>query len=150
MENRQITKFSLAAFAVIFDASERVLLCHRRDLDVWNLPGGALESGELPDEAVLREVIEETGLEVAVDRLVGIYGKKDSDEIIFVFECHILNGVPTVSDEARAIKYFNVSHLPTNTIPKHAERIQDASRDLDEPIIKRQTAPSTREFLGLE
>lgn len=150
MENRKITKFSLAAFAVIFDACERVLLCQRRDLDVWNLPGGALESGELPDEAVVREVKEETGLEVAVERLVGIYGKQDSDEIVFVFECQILQGIPAVSDEASAIEYFNIRHLPVNTIPKHVERIQDASRVMDKPFIKRQTGPSTRELLGLE
>lgn len=150
MEDRQITKYSLAAFAVIFDAYERVLLCLRRDLDIWNLPGGALESGELPDEAVVREVMEETGLEVAVDRLVGIYGKQDSDELIFVFECHILRGEPTISDEARAIEYFDVCHLPENTIPKHVERIQDATRAMNKPFIKRQTSPSTREFLGID
>lgn len=45
--------FSLGAFAVIFDPQGRVLLCHRRDMDMWNLPGGGVESGELPDEAVV-------------------------------------------------------------------------------------------------
>jgi 8-oxo-dGTP diphosphatase len=143
------TKFSLASFAVIFDDNAYVLLCHRRDLDIWNLPGGALESGELPDEAVVREVREETCLEVAADRLVGIYGKQDRDEIIFVFECHILRGTPTSSDEARAVDYFDVHHLPRNTIPKHVERIQDATLRLSKLVIKRQTALSTREFLNL-
>jgi 8-oxo-dGTP diphosphatase len=143
------TKFSLASFAVIFDDNAHVLLCHRQDLDIWNLPGGALESGELPDEAVVREVREETSLEVAVDRLVGIYGKQDRDEIIFVFECHILRGTPTSSDEARAVGYFDVHHLPQNTIPKHVDRILDATLRLSKPIIKRQTALSTREFLNL-
>jgi 8-oxo-dGTP diphosphatase len=59
--------FSIGAFAVIFDAQGRVLLCHRRDMDVWNLPGGGVESGELPTETVVRETREETGLEVAVE-----------------------------------------------------------------------------------
>jgi 8-oxo-dGTP pyrophosphatase MutT (NUDIX family) len=36
-------------------------LCHRRDLDLWNLPGGGVQSGELPTEAVIRETQEETG-----------------------------------------------------------------------------------------
>lgn len=149
-DDRQITKFTLAAFALIYDADARVLLCHRRDVDVWNLPGGALEGGELPDEAVVREVMEETSLEVAVSRLVGIYGKQDRDEIVFVFECHILRGSPASSDESNAAEYFNIHSLPHNTIPKHVERIQDGSLSLTKPLIKRQTAPATRDFLGLD
>lgn len=70
--------FSIGAFAVIFDEHSRVLLCHRRDLDVWNLPGGGVESGELSTEAVIRETKEETGLDVVVERLVGVYGKVPS------------------------------------------------------------------------
>lgn len=42
--------FSIGAFAVIFDDRQRVLLCHRRDMDAWNLPGGGVESGELPTQ----------------------------------------------------------------------------------------------------
>lgn len=53
--------FSIGAFAIILDEQSRVLLCHRRDFDVWNLPGGGVENGELPTEAVIREVREETG-----------------------------------------------------------------------------------------
>jgi 8-oxo-dGTP pyrophosphatase MutT (NUDIX family) len=56
-------RHSLGAFAIIFDEQNRVLLSHRRDMDLWNLPGGGVESGELPTEAVIREVKEETGLE---------------------------------------------------------------------------------------
>ena len=64
---------SLGAFAVIFDEESRVLLCHRTDMDAWNLPGGGVEGGESPWDAVVREVMEEVGLEVRVERLVGIY-----------------------------------------------------------------------------
>ncbi len=51
----------------------RVLFCHRRDCDFWNLPGGGVESGEAPWQAVVREVREEVGLEVEVVRLAGLY-----------------------------------------------------------------------------
>jgi 8-oxo-dGTP pyrophosphatase MutT (NUDIX family) len=50
--------FSIGAFAVIFDDQKRVLLCHRRDMDAWNLPGGGIDSGELPTEAIVRETRE--------------------------------------------------------------------------------------------
>jgi 8-oxo-dGTP pyrophosphatase MutT (NUDIX family) len=62
LKNTLNDMFTIGAFAIIFDEGGRVLLCHRRDLDVWNLPGGGVESREMPDEAVVREVKEETGL----------------------------------------------------------------------------------------
>ena len=56
-------RFRLGCFAVIFQG-DKVLLCRRNDFDVWNLPGGGMEKDESVDEAVIREVKEETGLEV--------------------------------------------------------------------------------------
>ncbi len=50
--------FTIGSFTVIFDKQNRVLLCHRCDLNVWNLPGGRVESGELPTEAAVRETRE--------------------------------------------------------------------------------------------
>jgi len=69
--------FTIGAFAIILDDQRRVLLCHRRDLDLWNLPGGGVESGELPTEAVVREVKKETGLDVAVVHLAGLYARDE-------------------------------------------------------------------------
>jgi len=84
--------FSIGAFAIIFDENGNVLLSHRRDIDAWNLPGGGVETRELPNEAVIREVKEETGLDVVILRLVGVYGKVDKDEIIFAFICRDVGG----------------------------------------------------------
>lgn len=52
---------STGAFAIIRDDRGGVLVSHRRDADLWNLPGGTVEPGETPWEAVVREVREETG-----------------------------------------------------------------------------------------
>ncbi len=71
--------FKLGAFAIILDTQQRVLLCHSRDLDLWNLPGGGVESGEAPWGAVVREVYEETRLRVGIERLAGIYSKRSCD-----------------------------------------------------------------------
>jgi ADP-ribose pyrophosphatase YjhB (NUDIX family) len=40
------TRFTIGAFAIVFNDERKVLLCHRRDYDLWNLPGGGVESGE--------------------------------------------------------------------------------------------------------
>ena len=92
--------FSVGAFAIIFDEQGRVLLGHRRDFDMWNLPGGRVESGELPTEAVIRETKEETGLEVVIERLVGVYGKVHKDEFVFAFACRVVGGQICVTSEA--------------------------------------------------
>jgi len=78
-------KFNIGAFVTIFDKKDRILLSHRRDLDLWNLPGGNLEKGELPTEAAVRETKEETGLKIKIKELVGVYGKPHRDELAFVF-----------------------------------------------------------------
>jgi 8-oxo-dGTP diphosphatase len=140
--------FTIGAFAVIFDEQGRVLLCHRRDIDAWNLPGGGVESGELPTEAVIREVREETGLEAAIERLVGVYGKADKDELVFSFICRITGGRLTVTDEADECRFFTVEEIPANTSPKQVERILDGVQLMGQPVFRRQTGPSTREMLA--
>lgn len=133
------------AFAVIFDGDDRVLLCHRRDIDAWNLPGGGVEEGETPWDAPVREVREEVGLSVAIVRLTGLYLKPASDEVVFNFECRATGGLPTTSDEADAVGYFAANALPANTAPKQIERIQDALSG-SAPVFKIQSGPGIREL----
>jgi len=68
------------AFAAIFNDKRHVLLCHRRDIDAWNLPGGRVEWAEILSEALRREVVEETGLEVAPGDLAGLVERIHPDE----------------------------------------------------------------------
>jgi len=137
--------FSIGAFAIILNEAGQVLLSHRRDFDAWNLPGGGVESGELPTEAVVREVQEETGLEVVIERLVGIYGKVIKDELVFAFTCRVVGGELVLSDEADQHGYFDLEELPLNMPPKQVERIRDSIQPAKPPIFRRQTAPSLRE-----
>ncbi|MFN2108804.1 MAG: NUDIX hydrolase, partial [Anaerolineae bacterium] len=107
--------YTIGAFAIIFDADGRVLLCHRRDMDLWTLPGGGMESGELPTHAVIREVKEETGLDVIVGRLVGVYGKPGRDDLVFAFACDVTGGQLTETDESDTCRYFAPDDIPLNT-----------------------------------
>ena len=65
-----------SAFAIILH-SDHILLVKARDKANWQLPGGRIESGESPVDAVVREVKEETGLEARVGRLTGRYRRED-------------------------------------------------------------------------
>jgi 8-oxo-dGTP pyrophosphatase MutT (NUDIX family) len=77
---------TVGVFATILDGAGRVLLVHRTDCDWWCQPGGGMETGETPWDSVIREVHEETGFAVAVERLVGVYSWAPcTDEVIFSF-----------------------------------------------------------------
>lgn len=117
---------NLGAFAVILDDVSRVLLCHRTDCDAWNLPGGKVERLEAPWKAAQREVLEEVGLVVRVDHLIGVYSVPEQETVAFAFLCTRTGGTIRLSDEADDIRYFHRSELPPNTLPRHVERIEDA------------------------
>lgn len=135
------------AFGVIFDADRRVLLCHRRDMDAWNLPGGGVEPGETPWDAVTREVREEVGLETEIVRLTGLYWKPDTEELVFNFECRIVGGALGPSDESDGAAYYAFADLPPNTAPKQVERIADALAGRPVPALRVQRGPRTRDVL---
>lgn len=136
MEKHQ---FTLGAFAIVLNAKQEVLLCHRTDVDFWNLPGGGVDQHESPWDAVLREVYEETGLTVTVERLLGIYSKPQVDDLVFTFLCTpVDNYVPSTSNEADQVGYFALDQLPNNLFSNHLERIQDFFQSSQGVLLKKQ------------
>ena len=135
--------FTVGVFAIVHDDDRRVLLCHRRDHDLWNLPGGVLEHGEAPWDGVIREVREETGLEVEVSRLAGVYSKPDANDLVFSFLCRRTGGDIALSDEADRIEFFRADELPPNTIPKQVERIADSIFDTGTVVCRVQRGTSS-------
>src|SRR5215471_10562647 len=116
-----LTQFRVGVNAIIFDEG-RVLLAHRRDIDWWNLPGGGMEAGETVDEAIRREVYEETGLEIKVEQLIGVYSKPQKQEVVLTFLCEVIGGALQSTEETRESRYFAPDALPENTLPKHRQR----------------------------
>jgi ADP-ribose pyrophosphatase YjhB (NUDIX family) len=118
----------------------RILLQQREDFRTWGVPGGAVEPAETPWEACLREVREETGLEVRVERLTGVYAKPHQDELVFNFDCVTRGGRLQATAEADQACYFPLTALPDSLLPRQRERIMDASAGLARPVVKRQGA----------
>jgi 8-oxo-dGTP diphosphatase len=131
-------RVGLGAFAVILDSHGRVLVCHRRDVDVWDLPGGGVEAGEPPWDAVVREVIEETGLAVAVERLTGTYAKPSAGELVLVFRCGIMGGELRFTEEADAHAWMEADRLPVNMNPNQKQRVLDAVNGAAGPALRVQ------------
>jgi 8-oxo-dGTP diphosphatase len=136
-----LAQFRIGVNALIFEEG-RVLLAHRRDIDWWNLPGGGMELGETVEDAIRREVREETGLEVAVEYLVGVYSKPQKREIVLTLRCRVLGGTLTATEESRECRYFAPNALPLNTLPKHRQRVEDALLNEPHAVMRAQLSSS--------
>ena len=108
----------VGTFAWVTDDGGRVLLVRQAyGYGVWGLPGGTLGLGEPPDQAVVREVREESGYDVAVDRVVALYGRRQ--HIGVYFACSVVGGeMRTDSDtEVAEVGWFPPDDLPAKTSP---------------------------------
>lgn len=124
--------------AIIFDAQrEKILMTRRSDNGRWCLPGGGMDAGESAEEACMREVWEETGLRVRVNRLIGVYTSPnflieslDGNRVQVIamhFEATITGGVPGLSDETTEVGYYTPSEITTmDVIETHRQRISDS------------------------
>ena len=135
------------AFGTILNHRGEVLLCHRRDMDLWNPPGGRVEAGESPWEAVVREIREETGVEADVVRLASVTWKPRRNEILFQFVCRIVAGELRMTDESDAFRYFAFEDLPRQLGLAFRHRILEWSKSPDETALITDEHPSTRELL---
>ncbi|MDR4984433.1 NUDIX hydrolase [Bacillus cereus] len=96
--------------------------------EYWSLPAGAIELGETPGEAIVREVWEETGLKVQVKQEKGVFGGKEFrhtysngdqvEYIVVVFECKVIGGeLKSIDGESLKLKYFPLSEKPPLALP---------------------------------
>jgi 8-oxo-dGTP diphosphatase len=116
----------IGAFAIIQDNEGRILISRRPDNGYYNLPGGGIESHESPQVGLLREVKEETGLEVKINRLIGVYSKTHVHEIVFSFEAKVIGGTLQLTNEADKHLWLAPEELDSISIlTRHLERIKD-------------------------
>ncbi|HEU63792.1 MAG TPA: NUDIX domain-containing protein [Chlamydiae bacterium] len=117
---------------------KKVLLIKRRDVPVWTLPGGGVEDNETIEEAITREILEETGFQTKIKKKVGEYSPINKlAKFTHLFESEIVSGKPTLSDETKDIKKFDVDYLPKLLPPPYPEWIEDSLKD-EKNLIKRK------------
>lgn len=127
---------------------KQILLIQRRDVPVWVLPGGGIDPMESPHDAVAREILEETGFTVKVNRLVGAYFPINRlARTTHLYECETLSGAPTLSQETKGVRFFPLNALPPLP-PPYQEWIEDAFR-LAPPIERKLTSVNYRTLLKL-
>lgn len=121
-------RHSVSVAAAIFDDSgENVLLIKRRDNGRWEPPGGVLELNETIEDGLRREVREETGADIEVGPLTGVYKNMTHGIVAFVFRAHLsLPAQLTATPEAQEVAWHHVSGVSDLMPPAYAVRIQDA------------------------
>jgi ADP-ribose pyrophosphatase YjhB (NUDIX family) len=105
--------FQVFAAAVIFDENKNILLVKStyQRFHPWGLPGGSLEYGEHPEEAVIREVWEETGLNISIERLL-LVNSWLPDRVGLYYLCRIMDGTFHPTEEVSEFAYFSLEALP--------------------------------------
>lgn len=117
--------------AVILRGSE-VLLVQRGvepQKGYWGTPGGYVEWDESAEDAAVREVKEETGLDVTDVRLVAVHSspsRHPRQVINIVFAATVSDGEPTSGDDALAVRWFPVDALPAQMALDHRQNITEA------------------------
>ena len=122
----------------ILNEKGEVLLQRRGDSNKWGLPGGAIELGETPHMAAIREVKEETGFDVEVNNLIGIYtdcnleypnGDK-AQSICIAFELNVVGGqMYCDKEETLELKYFPFDKIPEMFCKQHEDILCDIKPD---------------------
>src|ERR1041385_3852268 len=123
-------KISVGCIAVIYDdMHQHILLTRRTDNGLWCLPGGRVDPGESVEETCIREVREETGLEVEVTRFIVVYSSPDFvveyadgnrwQLISLSFEVTVRGGQLSLSDETTEVGYFTPAETETMELMEH-------------------------------
>ena len=133
---------------LLFDENhEKFLLTKRADNGQWCIPGGHMEPGESVAETVIREILEETGLEVEIVKLIGVYSSphikveyqpgQSMQPVVFNFELRQVGGELGTSDEVTEYGFFSLEELENiDFMSIHKQRIIDALANSDKTFIR--------------
>jgi 8-oxo-dGTP diphosphatase len=135
--------------ALIFNQG-RVLLVERGRAPLigeWSLPGGGVESGERLEDAIVREVFEETGLNVSADSLALVFerimpdlnGQCEYHYVLIDFYCSILGGDLRPGDDSRSVAWFDIALLDTLVMTAGTREVIRTcfEKSITQPVIMR-------------
>lgn len=121
-----LPRHSVSAGAAVVRDDGRVLAIKRRDNGAWVQPGGVVELDEDPRATVRREVLEETGVEVEPQELVGIYKNMRRGVVSLVFRCRPVGGEARSTAEAADVAWLSPGEVRERMEDAFAVRLLDA------------------------
>lgn len=125
----------------VINAENQILLSKRGDFGTWALPGGRVDSGELIHESAAREVLEETGLEVEIERPVGLYFQQGRSRMNILYRAKPIGGeLFGKTDETLDNRFFSLDDLPENLFGKfyidHAYSDKTCVHTVETPFLE--------------
>ncbi|WP_424213547.1 NUDIX domain-containing protein [Streptomyces sp. BI20] len=120
---------SVSVAGVVVRGDGRVLVIRRADNGAWEPPGGILEAAERPEDGVVREVAEETGVLVRVEGLSGVYKNLALGVLALVFRCRPVGGRERVSAESTEVAWLEPAEAGRLMTEAFAVRVADALTD---------------------
>ncbi|MDQ0229153.1 NUDIX domain-containing protein [Metabacillus malikii] len=145
---KRIDDVKAGVAVVILTKDNQVLLQKRADVGLWGIPSGHIEIGETVSEAAIREVKEETNLDITIKKLIGVYSDPKSQVfeypngkvVHFITTCflaEITGGKLTChSEESLDIKFFDNDKLPNDLLNMHPKWLKDALSNRGEAFIR--------------
>ncbi|MFJ7247171.1 NUDIX domain-containing protein [Kitasatospora sp. NPDC098652] len=127
---------SVSVARVVVREDGRVLAIRRADNGTWELPGGVLELDEAVEDGVRREVYEETGIKVCVERLTGVYKNLRRGVIALVFRCSPENQIARLSDESIEVAWLTPDEVAERMAEVYAVRVLDGLRGDAAPSVR--------------
>ena len=132
--------------AIVQDELGRVLMIHKTDNDKWALPGGGHEPGESISDTVVREVKEETGYDVEVKTITGIYTNPhhvmayDDGEVrqqfSIAFRARLRGGEKRISSESSEVEWLTPEQIEQLDLhPSMRLRLRHALGEVERPVI---------------
>ncbi|MFE1957539.1 NUDIX hydrolase [Streptomyces sp. NPDC059479] len=127
----------MSVAGVIVDQQGRALLIKRRDNGHWEPPGGVVEAGETLPDALQREVLEETGIKIALPAsLTGVYKNMTGLIVSLVFRCEAADGTPSTGEETCALRWVTREEVTELADEAYAIRVLDALDAASPPAVR--------------
>ncbi|MBZ9685485.1 NUDIX hydrolase [Clostridium estertheticum] len=111
---------------ILNENNNRILLVKRKDIPIWDLPGGKVGIEETPTACAVREAIEETGYITNAYKKIGEYNRIQFNDIQHIFLGKVIGGQEIENgDETSKVKWFKLNKLPFFMVPHRKEQIKD-------------------------
>ncbi|WP_397538536.1 NUDIX domain-containing protein [Rummeliibacillus pycnus] len=145
---KKIDELGAGIAVIIFNEEKQVLLQKRADVGLWGIPSGHIEIGETVSEAAIREIKEETNLDIKIKKLIGVYSDPNSQVfeypngqvVHFITTCflaEITGGLLKCNlEESLEIKFFDQQNLPQDLLKMHPRWLDDALANQERAFIR--------------